>query len=238
MGCRGGCWAPKRERSNDATRFELLVVADVELPDTHSERGTSRTVMLCLGVEMNVNAIYQADQLVRYSGWLHANPSTTLLREVYLAHGSRFSASGNASLTIIDGPGAGKTLSDLYNMLLAARRSRVMQRHQRSDPGGHGIGYDRPMAGRASPRALAFPSGDGALSTSLRSARHGLRRSGTPAAAIAPYRALVCAGDLSGAHELTKSPDLSARSTWAIQSTSGAGAHRHPGTMLERAHAL
>jgi hypothetical protein len=117
--------------------------------------------MLCLGVEMNVNAIYQADQLVRYSGWLHANPSTTLLRQVYLAHGSRFSASGNASLTIIDGPSAGKTLSDLYNMLLAARRSRGMQRHQRSDPGGHGIGYDRPMAGRASPRALAFPSGDG-----------------------------------------------------------------------------
>jgi hypothetical protein len=80
--------APKRERSNDASRFDILVVAEVELPNTGREQLASGTAMLYLVVEMKMNAGYDPAQLGRYSGWLHCNPSTSLLK--HTDHNDRF----------------------------------------------------------------------------------------------------------------------------------------------------
>jgi hypothetical protein len=70
-----GAGGNKRERNNDSNRFDILIVAEVELPERRGSRASSRTTLLFLVVEMKVNAAYDPAQLARYSSWLHRNPT-------------------------------------------------------------------------------------------------------------------------------------------------------------------
>jgi len=76
-----------RSHSGDDNRFDILIVARGTLArgDSHEE------LLLFVVAEMKVNAPYKAEQLGRYSQWVHVDPSGSHLKEPTGAVGFRHS---------------------------------------------------------------------------------------------------------------------------------------------------